>query len=625
MSDGDRKLRPGERDAAQHDQPAASEDDRLNQLRLQRARQRKVAERAVQAKSESELDPSAVQAQAQSGFEGAGSKLPHLDKIQKAFGEHDVAGVEVHTGAAAEKANTSMSSLAYASGDRIAFGKSPDLHTAAHEAAHVVQQRAGQAPSSGVGKTGDKFERHADAVADAVVQGKSAKPLLDQMAGRTSSRPAVQHKSAPVQFLHGDLGAQSKVAGTTGSVANAAQQANPEVKRDANFNDAKKVELETKMANKILANIAPSMPAVKQTSSNVLKYIDGRAGILKDCIHASTDQALGALGQAFSGNTAWWGRLVDEQLKPEVIIEKMKALLGGAGDVHQHLLAHHQFMDKIFEKDLSTFTKAQLAPLVDGFKGKILAAKGDAAEPSKSMRTEGLQGDAGAVGGAGGVKKETADKNAAGFADRGRVKPGGEGSKSGDTFGGDAKSVPQTASSASGTVARNTPGGDKAGPHDQQSRAVDGATPPKDVKGIDQQHERGIDRWTLDESAKFMQEARIKLNMPLGAGISGTTTDLMTVARSMGVTGNNLHLYAVACLGSLEAGGAHTFHEIARACQMAGVPYKDGEYRTFFPKEYLALVEPELKELEQYKQSHEGAKAAPVVAAAGAATPPKKT
>jgi hypothetical protein len=37
--------------------------------------------------------------------------------------------------------------------------------------------------SSGVGQAGDAYERHADAVADLVVQGKSAAGLLDEMAG----------------------------------------------------------------------------------------------------------------------------------------------------------------------------------------------------------------------------------------------------------------------------------------------------------------------------------------------------------------------------------------------------------------------------------------------------------
>src|SRR5262249_9399733 len=63
------------------------------------------------------------------------------------------------------------------------FHDAPDLHTAAHEAAHIVQQRAGVHLKGGVGQSGDAYERHADEVADLVVQGKPADRALDKMAG----------------------------------------------------------------------------------------------------------------------------------------------------------------------------------------------------------------------------------------------------------------------------------------------------------------------------------------------------------------------------------------------------------------------------------------------------------
>jgi hypothetical protein len=86
-----------------------------------------------------------------------------------------------------------MGARAYASGDAVAFASSPDLHLAAHEAAHVVQQRGGVRLAGGVGREGDEYERHADAVADRVVRGESAEPLLDAMAHRgASGGPAVQ-------------------------------------------------------------------------------------------------------------------------------------------------------------------------------------------------------------------------------------------------------------------------------------------------------------------------------------------------------------------------------------------------------------------------------------------------
>jgi hypothetical protein len=64
----------------------------------------------------------------------------------------------------------------------VAFADTPDLHTAAHEAAHVVQQRSGVHLKAGVGEVGDSYERNADAVADRVVAGDSAQDLLDQHA-----------------------------------------------------------------------------------------------------------------------------------------------------------------------------------------------------------------------------------------------------------------------------------------------------------------------------------------------------------------------------------------------------------------------------------------------------------
>jgi hypothetical protein len=112
------------------------------------------------------------------GLAGSGGVMPHGDKIQAAFGGHDISGVQAHSDSASSAANEQMGSQAYAKGEHVAFKGAPDLHTAAHEAAHVVQQRKGVNLQGGVGKSGDSYERNADAVADAVVQGRSAEGLL---------------------------------------------------------------------------------------------------------------------------------------------------------------------------------------------------------------------------------------------------------------------------------------------------------------------------------------------------------------------------------------------------------------------------------------------------------------
>jgi hypothetical protein len=149
----------------------------------------------VQAKSTGLVGSSAgVHRAAAEGISGGGGPLPYADKIQASFGHHDVGGVVAHTGSAAQAANQAIGAEAYATGNHVAFGTAPSLHTAAHEAAHVVQQRAGVHLKGGVGEAGDPYERHADAVADRVVAGQSATDLLDQVSGGGGGDAVVQRR-----------------------------------------------------------------------------------------------------------------------------------------------------------------------------------------------------------------------------------------------------------------------------------------------------------------------------------------------------------------------------------------------------------------------------------------------
>ena len=144
-------------------------------------------------------DPHAVQQVAAAGVQGGGSRLPHADAIQASFGHHDIGNIESHVGGAAGAASRAMGAEAYATGNQVAFDSAPDLHTAAHEAAHVVQQRAGNSPSGGVSTPGDSLERNADAAAHAVVTGQSAEGVLDSVAsaGATGGgEAAVQQKKS---------------------------------------------------------------------------------------------------------------------------------------------------------------------------------------------------------------------------------------------------------------------------------------------------------------------------------------------------------------------------------------------------------------------------------------------
>jgi hypothetical protein len=153
----------------------------------------------VQAKG-SNVQKKNIHNVAAEGVKDSGGSLPHAHAIQEAFGQHDVSGIDAHVGGAAAEANKAMGAEAYASGNSVAFKNAPDLHTAAHEAAHIVQQRSGVSLSDGVGKAGDSYEQHADAVADAVVKGQSAELMLSSMAGAPAAASgAVQNKE--LQFL----------------------------------------------------------------------------------------------------------------------------------------------------------------------------------------------------------------------------------------------------------------------------------------------------------------------------------------------------------------------------------------------------------------------------------------
>lgn len=96
---------------------------------------------------------------AQRGVAGGGAALPHAERIQRAFGAHDLGGVRAHMGEQAAAASGAMGAEAYTHGDDIALGRGSDLHTVAHEAAHVVQQRQGVSIAGGVGQAGDAYER----------------------------------------------------------------------------------------------------------------------------------------------------------------------------------------------------------------------------------------------------------------------------------------------------------------------------------------------------------------------------------------------------------------------------------------------------------------------------------
>lgn len=144
------------------------------------------AEAIARPTQQAALDPArssdearTLQRVARAGLSGAARAYPHGERIRAAFGAHAPEGLRAHIGGAARMASERLSAGGYVFNGRVAFPRMPDLHTAAHEAAHLVHQaRGGVDVAHGVGVHSDPSEAFADRVADAVVAGRSAEGLF---------------------------------------------------------------------------------------------------------------------------------------------------------------------------------------------------------------------------------------------------------------------------------------------------------------------------------------------------------------------------------------------------------------------------------------------------------------
>src|SRR5690349_19817156 len=117
-----------------------ADDEESTSWDREASRRRSLAFALADASMMSEI---AVDHVARAGVAGTASTLPHQDTIQEAFGRHDVGSVKAHLDERAVDAANDLGAVAYALGDSVAFAREPDLHTAAHEAAHVVQAAHG--------------------------------------------------------------------------------------------------------------------------------------------------------------------------------------------------------------------------------------------------------------------------------------------------------------------------------------------------------------------------------------------------------------------------------------------------------------------------------------------------
>lgn len=145
------------------------------------------------------LDPNRTKGEAQTlhrtaarGLSSPPSPFPYSERIQAAFGAYAPSGLAAHFGPAARAAAGQLQAHAYVKAGQVAFGRFPDLRTAAHEAAHIVDQtHGGGGVRHGVGVQGDARERLADQVASRVASNRSAEDLFASALGPANPSGAI--------------------------------------------------------------------------------------------------------------------------------------------------------------------------------------------------------------------------------------------------------------------------------------------------------------------------------------------------------------------------------------------------------------------------------------------------
>lgn len=132
----------------------------------------------------------AIVADARRGFEGAPRPLPHRGALQPLFGRYDLASFEAYVGGPAREAADRLGARAYVAESRAVFAEEPSLATAAHEAAHLVQQRQGYG-TAGLSKASEPLERQAREVAARAARGLSVEGVLDRAPAGASALSGV--------------------------------------------------------------------------------------------------------------------------------------------------------------------------------------------------------------------------------------------------------------------------------------------------------------------------------------------------------------------------------------------------------------------------------------------------
>jgi hypothetical protein len=370
-----------------------------------------------------------------------------------------------------------------------------------------------------------------------------------------------------------EFGGKTKEDGTQQTVAEAAKDLHGDIKRDSHFNPVDKVNFERAVAGALLARAPLYSAQVEMVSSRIVDYMEKRKKeSLKMGLEAAHKKYEADLAQLMTDSKpGWWGAVdIAGHEDDKALLKDMTLHTLREGTLPQKL-AVHQNMYGILAKD---FTGHQLE-----ITRRILGVAADAPwfiRQQTKLKNGALDKTAGTPV----FKPHDLNKN-----DQEAVKAA---KKLEEERGRIDRPEQKAASPAAPGI---------------HARDEHGSAPPEPVQGAPadaQMVYRGIDAFTMNEAKDFCQRARLVLNMPLAAGVSGSTAELIGVANSLGLSLADQQKYAIAVIAYVGGGGNHSYHEIAVVLAAAGLIGTPDNYSGI-----QALVgEPLFGEL---KKAHKGA------------------
>lgn len=117
---------------------------------------------------------------------------------------------------------------------------------------------------------------------------------------------------------------------------------------------------------------------------------------------------------------------------------------------------------------------------------------------------------------------------------------------------------------------------------DQDQPVIKDMTGGADAEGVDrlnaQQRNNGKYSYILNEAHPFLQQARQQLDMPIFAGVSGTTNRMMQCAQLLGES--DMIGMRSACVAYMIPIQAHSWSEIMESAAAFGCAYTPGDYES---------------------------------------------